>query len=126
MDGEHEFTNGSIDPWNRSKLETNFAAQVPKHITKGEHVCELCRQASGNGEYHIYNPRTNKICITLTLILHYIQTHQYFRPEGFIRTVFHKLLQEDECKEYESLFDALDFGLKEEIAKEKINRILGI
>lgn len=126
LDGEHEFTKGSIGIDDRSKLETTLSGQVPIHCTKGEHVCELCRQVSGNGEYHTFNPRTNKIYITPALILHYIQVHQYVPPQEFIEAVFHKLLQEDDCMELESLFDALDFGLKEKITKEKINRILGI
>jgi hypothetical protein len=126
LDGEHEYTKGEIDPEHWTKIKTILETSEPVNLTRGEHVCELCGQASGSGEYHAYNPRTGRIYIAPSLILHYIQTHQYVPPAEFVEGVLHKLLEEGDCFEIDGLYDALDFGMAEEIVREKVHKILGI
>jgi len=126
LDGEHNFSTGKIDPERWAKFEMMLKSHAPIYLTRGKYVCELCGKASGNGEVHAYHPHTKKIYVAPALILHYIQAHQYLPPEEFIEAVFHKLLKENDCTELESLYDALDFGMNEERAQEKINQILGI
>lgn len=125
LDGEHEYTKGDIDPERWSKIKMILESRGPVRLTMGGHKCALCGRESGNGEFHAYNPRTNKIYIAPALILHYIQTHQYVPPEEFLEAVLHKLLRENDCSDIDGLYDALEFGMKEEIVKEKVHKIIG-
>lgn len=126
LDGEHEYAKGEIDPKHWSEIKKILDAHGPINLTCGVHKCELCGKETGNGEYHAYNPQTNKIYIAPALIVHYIQMHQYAPPEEYFDAVFHRLLKEGDCSEIEGLYDALDYGLHEETLKEKVHTILKI
>ena len=84
LDGEHGYVKGEIDPESWLKIKKIFEASEPVHLTRGDHNCALCGQASGNGDYHAFNPRTGRIYIAPALILHYIQVHRYTPPEEFV------------------------------------------
>jgi hypothetical protein len=126
LDGDHEYTKGEFDLERWPKIKTIFEASEPVHLTRGAHNCALCGRASGNGEYHAYNPRTDRIYIAPALILHYIQAHQYVPPKEFVEAVLHKLLKEGDCSRIDGLYHALDFGVGEDIVREKVGGILGI
>lgn len=126
LDEKHTYSQGKMDIGYWSKFKKILASQGSIHLTRGKHLCGFCRQASGNGEYHTYNPRTNRIYIAPALIQHYVQAHHYAPPEEFIEAVLHKLLNEGDCSEIDGLYEALNFGMQEDLVQVRVRQILGI
>ena len=117
LDGDHEFSKGEFNPERLSKIKIILESQSPINLTFGVHICELCGNEAGNGEYHSYNPNTNKIYAAPTLIVHYIEEHQYAPPGEFIEAVFHKVLEENYCGKLRVMEDVA-WGFDEQKAIE--------
>ena len=84
LDGEHEYPKSIPNAERLNQVKSLLTESRCINLTFGVHLCEICGQETGNGEYHAYNPRTNKIYAAPTLIVHYIEEHHYAPPEEFI------------------------------------------
>lgn len=95
----HEFRTGGVPDEAFSRLLRLADAQV--NIMRGVHDCEFCAEESpirmvapnergyvslGMGEIHVRDD-FGRLYAAPSLILHYIQAHDYRPPDDFIRAV---------------------------------------
>lgn len=63
--------------------------QRPINKHRGYHVCEFCKLADprkGNGQIRVMD-QLGRVFVAPTMILHYVEAHQYLPPEVFIAAV---------------------------------------
>jgi len=93
------FPTGSTPARARDELLRISSEALPKNIMRGVHDCEFCEVESpirletpynergwasiGMGEFHV-QAKDGTIYSAPTLILHYIDEHNYLPPDGFI------------------------------------------
>lgn len=80
LDWEHQF---SMSEPALDFLSVLFKlVQHPVRISPGLHSCPFCGEAAGTGEVEVV-ART-AIYVAPTLIIHYVEAHQYRPPDEFV------------------------------------------
>jgi hypothetical protein len=91
LDSERDFPKGAspagftrklqefVDDWSQSATWLGFP------LFLGGHSCEFCRNASGAGDFGV--PSGTLLFVAPTLILHYVEAHEYLPPLEFVRAV---------------------------------------
>ena len=85
--GEGEaFPSGDTPANFRERLAELCAHPILLH--RGTHVCEFCRNASGNGQVRVRDAQGVWYSAP-TMIHHYVTEHRYLPPADFIEAVLH-------------------------------------
>ena len=99
-----EFRKGAMPKAARDHL-VELVAESPQNVTRGLHDCELCDVESpiavdaprskrgvaflGNAEVHV-RLVDGRVLAAPTLIVHYIDAHDYLPPDEFVRALLLK------------------------------------
>jgi hypothetical protein len=98
-----EFKRGKTDPRFVHKLVLLLGEPNPLEHSADPHFCTLCAFSRGPSEFHLFQspgmpsvpmgnrnlflPGSGFLYIAPSLILHYIDAHQYAPPEDFVKAV---------------------------------------
>jgi|GEM_PF-6352000 len=81
------FAKGKIEPEVKAKLQEQAALGASPFIILfayfGVHSCELCHNAASGDNFFIPDKSTNTIWAAPSLIVHYIDAHDYLPPDEF-------------------------------------------
>lgn len=80
---KHDFQKGQVSKEVIVRLQA--FCKEPAYVTFGYHKCEFCNNVIGSGEIVVVGK--DKLYFSPTLIVHYIQEHNYLPPEEFIEAV---------------------------------------
>jgi hypothetical protein len=103
LEDGRDFRRGKADPRFVHKLVLLFGEPNPLERLTDPHYCSLCAFSRGPSEFHLFQspgmpsvPMGNRnlfvpgdgfLYIAPSLVLHYIDAHQYLPPEEFIKAV---------------------------------------
>ena len=102
LDAPHPFPTGPVSSEDFARLEQLVVhTWLPMWVSHGWHDCSLCGRQQGDGPImrniegenrllgggEIYVPDGDLMYSAPTLILHYIEDHQYLPPEVFLSAV---------------------------------------
>ena len=83
----HEFTKADVDAEFTAKLvEIAKDPWQPVHFA-GPHACEFCRISKIGGVANLFVPAEGFLYVAPSLIVHYVDAHEYAPPAAFQRAV---------------------------------------
>jgi hypothetical protein len=99
LDLEHPYTRGPVDPKFARKLFDLLVDPWFSAYPAGRHPCPFCRLTGGPGGVRfdnvtvgigvldLYVPAQGRVYVAPSMIVHYIDAHEYAPPEEFVTAV---------------------------------------